>query len=683
MSDKALKNVLKDFGLTETESETYLLLALHGTLKGAELAKLIRKDKAQVYHILKRIQSKGLVESTLEVPVHFTAIPFERVLDSTIKAKRDEAAKIEGTKLELLKYWQNLSKTKLEMSTEKFMVIEGRHNVYSKVAQMIEKTKKQLLTVAGISSLLRADTFGLYTAASRHDVEPKIAYRFLTELGSKDMRAIKSFLETMSLYKFNFRVRNADLSGNISVRMVIRDNEEAVFFITPRGDPLLESDELCLWTNCRDLVQAFTLVFEDQWRNSTDIEKKITEIESGKPSPKTIVINDAHIARKNYEEALISAKKEIIAVTSQDGLLALSKNKDLLQVWTQRGVHARILGPITSITQQHAQILMKTCEVRHIPNDYIQTTIMDESHLFEFVSVSKDENSVSGGELRNAFYSNDQEYVGKTLNMLNYVWQTAQVPSAITLGSINAKDPSEERPFFEETVPRTIKKMYGSQITSYEKPGRLSQRDIVNKMITPKSEQNSGETVPEVKTYGTNCQAIVRLPTEFNVPNLLIHIYHMEKHSTFGPENVVILHPWLQTPQGYAYVLSATFTDNPKALAFWKKASANSPAEQNVHLLKEDTLEVRVHGSTLFAGWTVPLPLNQFCTIPPSCLLVEGYGKITTSAYTVKIPSGYKLKTEGNHSEAFVTFLHPSSKYSGPGTDGGFARDTIMEFYHP
>ena len=63
--------------------------------------------------------------------------------------------------------------------------------------------------------------------------------------------------------------------------------------------------------------------------------------------------------------------------------------------------------------------------------------------------------------------------------------------------------------------------------------------------------------------------------------------------------------------------------------------------------------------------------------------MVEGYGETKTIRWTVRIPSGYILKTEGIGGEAFVTFLHPSSKYSGPGTDGVLGRDVTMEFFKP
>jgi hypothetical protein len=57
--------------------------------------------------------------------------------------------------------------------------------------------------------------------------------------------------------------------------------------------------------------------------------------------------------------------------------------------------------------------------------------------------------------------------------------------------------------------------------------------------------------------------------------------------------------------------------------------------------------------------------------------LIEGYGGIKTAAYTVIGPTGVGFTAKQNGLDAFVTFMHPSSKYSGPGTDGFFVRDFV------
>lgn len=125
LSEKAIRHVLKDFGLTKTEGDLYLFLARHGPLKGTEIAKRIKKDKAQVYRFLKSLQTKGLVEATLEKPYRFTCVPFETVVESTIKTKRDEAKRIENMKQELFDYWKKTNRTMPRSPLEKFVVING------------------------------------------------------------------------------------------------------------------------------------------------------------------------------------------------------------------------------------------------------------------------------------------------------------------------------------------------------------------------------------------------------------------------------------------------------------------------------------------------------------------------------------------------------------------------------
>jgi sugar-specific transcriptional regulator TrmB len=68
LSEEAVGRVLRDFGLTDRETEVCLFLAKHGVLKGEEISKQTKTHKTLIYRILKSLQAKALVESTLEFP---------------------------------------------------------------------------------------------------------------------------------------------------------------------------------------------------------------------------------------------------------------------------------------------------------------------------------------------------------------------------------------------------------------------------------------------------------------------------------------------------------------------------------------------------------------------------------------------------------------------------------------
>jgi len=158
LSEEAIKKVLSNSGLTEKETEVYIFLAKHNVRKGTEIARLLRKDKAQVFRILRRLQAKGFVEATLDVPTRFTIVPFENVIDSIIKTKQEEVAFIKETKKDLLDY---LSKKQRAEPLEKFVVIKGNRRIYSKVSQIIKDTKQQLSVATTVTDLIQGDRFGI------------------------------------------------------------------------------------------------------------------------------------------------------------------------------------------------------------------------------------------------------------------------------------------------------------------------------------------------------------------------------------------------------------------------------------------------------------------------------------------------------------------------------------------
>jgi sugar-specific transcriptional regulator TrmB len=682
VSKEDLLKVLKDFGLTDTEAEIYLFLARHESLKGTEIARLIKKDKAQVYHILKSLQAKGLVESTLEAPVRFIPVPFERIVESTIKSKKDEAAQIERDKDDLLKYWGSINKNKIDLTTEKFVVIEGRHKVYSKITQMIKETKNQFSIITTVNALVRADQFGLYDAAFKNPLKSKIEFRFLTELSNQNLKVIKEILKKTSKKGINFRGRNPDLGLSLFPRMVIRDKEETVFFLAPRtANPTEENDEMCLWTNSKDITKAFSGVFEDSWHRAININTKILETETGIFSPQTCLIENPEQSKKKYDDTIKSAKKEVFLVTSSKNLVKFYSEISQLK-GKAKGLTVKVLAPITNENLQVSLKLSKYCTVRHAPHNYLTTLIIDRKHLFQFRTPLYKTSTEKSNPFENIIYSNKKEYVEKTRNLLNDIWKNTHPLSAATLDPETWSNKQFDNSSQENVHTKVLKKMYGTSITNERLTSstKLNKEDAIIELINSQKAHVMNETKTVVKTYGTNAQAIVHPPKFLNLPKMLFHIYHMEKQSTFGTEDAILIHLWLNTTVGYSYVPVALITDNPEAASFWQGACAGTPASNNVSVVRKNELQIQLKSNILFAGWTVPISLPQ-SSIPPSGLLIEGYGETKSTAYSIVIPSGYKMKIQQNICDAFVLYLNPVSNYSGPGTDGCISKEVTIEYH--
>ena len=681
MSEENVRKVLKDFGLTDKETDVYIFLAKHRVLKGGEISKQTKTHKALIYRILKSLQAKGLVEATLEVPTRFAAVPFENIIDSNIRAKQEEAAQIAAHKEELLNYWQKIKKTGPELPLEKFAVIEGNKKIYHKLSQMIRETRNQLSTVSTVQCLVRADQIGLFDLGSIHPLQSTIKFRFLTELSSKDLRTMKNLLQTFTDAKFNFEGRTPELGLNLFPQMTIRDQEEAIFFIKPRADaPAAQQDEVCLWTNCKSLVDAFSALFEDMWRNSTDVQKKI-EIGTGKTVPRTFVIDDAGIAEKKYNDIAKSAKEEILIVTSSRGLLEYWRSKLLLEKWSENRVSVKIMAPIVRENLEVAEQLSKFCSVRHVPINYLQTTIIDGEKLFQFKGEQDQEKYESTKRFDNVLYSADREYVKTMKTALNDIWKNSQAPSPVTLESmIGSNGPT----VFPLPMNDQLSKIKGdATVIDVKPPGVVTEKDVLNRINNAKRIIAENPAKDVARMYSSMGVAVIHPPDLFNLPDMMIRACHVDKQSSFGPGDFIVVFLWLETPKGHAYVPVAAVGEPLNAYEYMKKAFEGSPAAKNIQRVKKDEIEVRVHGNILFAGWTVPIQLSDQYTLPPACILIEGYGDVKTRAYTIFTPSGFRISVETNYFDAFVTFIHASSKYSGPGTDGIFYRDHIMTSYPP
>ena len=695
MSQEQVLKMLANLGFDIVDATVYVYLAKKGMQKASEIRKATKLTKQQLYPSLKRLQSKGIVSSTIEHPARFSAMPFEKVLDLFIQAKIEETRRLQQSKVEILSNWQNLRIE--DGKSEKFTVIEGRSYIYSRIQQMIQEARNHVLAITTIPTLAQADQHDIFDASYNNPLKSKIQFRFLAELSEENTHITKALLKETANSKLDFEGRNPDLGLTLFPQMLVRDEDEALFFTKPRTETsIIEKDDVCLWTDCKTLVKAFIAVFDDLWRSSADIREKITEIETGKPTPKEVIIEDPEMAKKKYNKIVKSAKEDILIMTSSKGLFEFCKNPPLPNEWTEKGVAVRIMAPIISENFEVAEQLSKLCSVKHVPPNYVPTTIIDGKHLFQFKKPNpKNKPPDSSPHFESTLYTNDPEYVQKMKTMLNEIWKNANPPSTDNLKSIFGTGIRSHSAYFPGAIRSpgpggtfqplppadpTKKGTYAVIEVFDEDPlGKLKEQDVLNEIIH--AQKSSSKKTPGIcKIYSSQAIAVIHPPDFFKLPPMLIRVHHIEKHSTYGDEDVIMINLWLETTSGPAYVPVAVLSNSPTAQARWGKHANATPACSNVQIAKKDELQIRIHGNTLFAGWTAPIMLypSEYI-LPPACMLIEGYGDVKTETYSVIQPTGGKFTAKQNGFDAFVTFMHPSSKYSGPGTDGFLVRDYVME----
>ncbi|MFX1301034.1 MAG: TrmB family transcriptional regulator [Promethearchaeota archaeon] len=672
MGQVALRNALRSFGVTEKETEVYILLAKKGIHKTGYIAKQLRTNSGLVYRILKSLQKKGLVEATLEYPTRYTAVPLEKVIDVFIKSKRDEVAQIEKAKKDLLSDWKKISQSELESSIEKLAIIEGNKKIHNKMSHMIKETKNQFSMALTVSDLFRAEQSGVFDFANKHPMKSKIHFRIITPLSKQNLKAAK-LLKTKLKPEIHFKGTNPSLGSPRFSRMAIQDDDEIILFMSDK-ESLKDGREVCLCTNCQSIIDAFSVVFEDFWKDSADFEDRISEIETGKMPPRTQVIKDPVAARNLYYKVLDSAKEEILIVTSSNGLIGLLDEKSSLREWSDNDVDIRIMAPIIGENLNAAQQLLEFGEVRHVPLGYLETTIIDGCHLFQFKYPLEGEKSVQTRFFSNAYYTNDFNYVEKTKKMLFDIWRKTRIPSVMTLEPTARGLESAIYPVSKMETRNVVRRISVFRSLKDE-IGTTTRMEVLDKFNNAKKypiDHYSEKALPRiVRFFGNGAFALILPPRDFGLPKLIIAAFKHNDKSSFGEEDVMYIYLLTDEKDSYHSENVAVIQTNPKAIGFRRAEHANTLSANNIRLLREDQFQIRKGGNTLFVGWTVPITLIPLeYVLPPSCILFEGYGKINSGTVSTIFPSGRKNEVVYNCLEAFVTFYHPSSKYSGSGTEG-------------
>ena len=671
MSQNKVLKTLEDLGLEQPEAHVYIFLGKKGPQKAIDIARALRMPKQALYPVLKDLQRKGLVNATIERPSRFSAEPFERVMDLFVKEKMEEAQRIQKNKKEILTDWQSIKIKEDEEKPSVFKVLEGNNYIYPKLKQMIEETKSQLLMVVTIPELMRINQNEALDEFLAVIPQSSIKLRLLTEFTLGNIKIINTIFPK----KFdNLEVRVPEFGLKLPNSMVIRDEDEVAFIIDSsknNGDK-----QKCLWTNCKALAQSFDSVFKNSWHNAIDIHKKISEIKKGKLSSKMFVIKDAEEAQNKYIEEISSAQKAIYIISSSNGLVEFWMNRSQTDSWIRKGIYVRIMAPITNENLAAAKQLMQFCEVKHVPEGYISTTIIDKRHLFQFNS--QVERKVRSN-YENTFYTDDTQFIEKMENMLDNIWENAH-PLSLTL---NQEPTSASSNIFDD-YRNEFKKILGLSYMEESQQNTITEKEVIKKIVNAVRIPAKDPEKDVLRIYCTLGTVIIYPEKKFNLPNLLVQVGCADKNSAFGASNSISISVQTNIADQQSYLQSTFITDNPEGYDFRKAMCKNQNNPETVCLLDKDKLVVHLSKNGLLAGWTVPIPLlSQKYILPPANLIFKSTGKTRTYSTELKSPLNRRLVYEFNCLNAFVTFLLPSSSYYSPATDGLFYRECIITSYPP
>jgi sugar-specific transcriptional regulator TrmB len=109
LSLEVLINTLVDFGFKRTDVQIYAFLAKKGPQRGKDLARALKITRQKVYRSLKKLQRRGIVNSTINRPAVFSAVSVEEVRNMFIKNRIEETRHLIQNNEEFLSSWRSIT----------------------------------------------------------------------------------------------------------------------------------------------------------------------------------------------------------------------------------------------------------------------------------------------------------------------------------------------------------------------------------------------------------------------------------------------------------------------------------------------------------------------------------------------------------------------------------------------
>lgn len=499
MSEKDVTRFLQVLGLSKREIQVYMFLAKSGVQSTSFVAKRLKMERVQAYRTFKKLQEKGFIEATLERPTRFTIVPFSALVDNFITAKKNEVANFTDQKQNLLTAWESISAPESEYPVAKFSIITGKKKIHSKMLNMIEESKSEVIVLTTALGLIQEDIAGIFDAAFEPSRKRGVQVQIITDVSIENLKVVERIDRNIVEEKSNIKLRHVNMNSKFFPRFLIKDEEEAILY-APFGNEasVLNLEDEGLWINDKMFISVLKAFFVQMWQSGVDASRRIDELRSGIPIGETLVIKDAGEAWNKVTQVLEGAKKDVVVITSSQSINRLAEDDPLVKYF-KKGLTVRLMASIDLDNLEPAQELAKNYEVKHVPISYMTMMLVDNKHLFMFKTPPlTDFGTESAFYLADTFYSTDPSQIERVSEMLNDIWKRGIDITEVS-SQAGTKLPTVEVEV-TDTVAQTVDRMLQNNVTSiliterHRPIGVINDREVLREIIKERKDPAKMQT---------------------------------------------------------------------------------------------------------------------------------------------------------------------------------------------
>jgi sugar-specific transcriptional regulator TrmB len=110
MSKEWILQTLLDQGLPRVDAQVYVFLIIDGPNQRKTIAQRLSLNRSGIHHSLANLKSLGIIIEIPKRPTMFSALPFDKVLELLLQAKKEQTNYLLKNRDVLLTNWHELIK---------------------------------------------------------------------------------------------------------------------------------------------------------------------------------------------------------------------------------------------------------------------------------------------------------------------------------------------------------------------------------------------------------------------------------------------------------------------------------------------------------------------------------------------------------------------------------------------
>lgn len=354
-ASSALVEKLQSLGLTENECKAYFTVLKLGTCTAVQLSRESHLQRTDIYQLMSRLVSKGLVEETIDRPKRYSPVDAKQALPRLAARIRGKLDRITKETEQLATKLEGLSKKPRQTAQEEIRVIYGSQSARAHLLESIKSAESEFWAMAGrsmpphISNRLLAESLRLIASKG-------LKARFILEIEKENLKRVRRMTAVAEIVHYQPIPVYAYGVDDKSVAVSLAEE--------PVNRP---SKTTQLVTTYRPIVQVMRQLIDTLWREATPFALREAVLLHRPPSESSRFLRGREEAYAQSESAMDTAKESMrVYIPTRFGPVRFLErfNETLLRAHG-RGVRIRVVCQLSDDNASAVKTLAKFLEVRH------------------------------------------------------------------------------------------------------------------------------------------------------------------------------------------------------------------------------------------------------------------------------------------------------------------------------